>query len=372
MGSAGSTRGALRALAAANSRYWPTVAPVTRRELARWDGPAHAIGDPELQQLGLLKLRDERFNAEVAATLATLVPRTDRPAAVKAIVALELLFDYLDGRTELPLSDPLPDAELLFAPFVGALTPSRGSDVRAGDAPLSMEADRPYVEALARRTREQVLALPAAGAVLDIAHGSLLRCSQAQARIHAARSLGDQPLKEWASKHAGAKGLGWREFAAGAASSVLAAHALIAAAGDPATSSEDALRIDDAYLAIGAVITILDSVVDESADETRGEPSFIRLFASIDELTASLRALIREALARCRRAPRGEHHAMTLAGVAAYYMSHPGADELRARPVASIVRSELSPTIWPTLGVMLAWRTAKRAHRLARPRRDLK
>jgi hypothetical protein len=136
-------------------------------------------------------------------------------------------------------------------------------------------------------------------------------------------------------------------------------HALIAAAADPATTIEDAARIDAAYLAIGAVITILDSLVDEAEDASRGERGFIRLF-DVRELPAVLRTLIGEALERSREAPHADHHAMTLAGVAAYYTTHPGAREPAARKVATVVRRELSPTIWPTLAVMRLWRTAKR------------
>lgn len=111
----------LRALAVANARYWPTVAPEAQRELARWLEPARDIPDPDLRALAVAKLTHERFNAEVAATLATLAPSMNRGTAVRAIVALELLFDYLDGRTERPSADPIGEGERMFEPFVGAL-----------------------------------------------------------------------------------------------------------------------------------------------------------------------------------------------------------------------------------------------------------
>lgn len=75
--------------------------------------------------------------------------------------------------------------------------------------------------------------------------------------------------------------------------------------------------------------------------------------------------LVREALARARQAPHGAHHAMTLAGVVAYYTTHPGAREPQARTIAAMLQHELSPTIWPTLAVMRGWRSAKRARALA-------
>jgi tetraprenyl-beta-curcumene synthase len=350
--------GSLRALAVANARYWPTVAPATRRELKRWAGPAGAIEDPELRALALGKLSEERFNAEVAATLATLAPARTRGETVTAIVALELLFDYLDGRTERPSADPLSDGIRLFVPFLGAVTPG-GAGVEETSEAGAHPADWAYLTALSGVTRERLLVLPAAAAVSDRAQRAAARCAQAQTRIHAAASLGDAQLRDWADRESAGTGLGWREYTSGCASSVLAMHALIAAAADPATTIEDAARIDAAYLAIGAVITILDSLVDEAEDASRGERGFIRLF-DVRELPAVLRALIREALERSREAPHADHHAMTLAGVAAYYTTHPGAREPAARDVAAVVRRELSPTIWPTLAVMSLWRAAKR------------
>ena len=59
------------ALVVANIRFWPTVAPLVSAQLKRWERRARVIDDPVLKKLALQKLRDERFNAEVAATLAT-------------------------------------------------------------------------------------------------------------------------------------------------------------------------------------------------------------------------------------------------------------------------------------------------------------
>jgi len=365
----GDAVGSIKALAIANARYWPSVVPVVQRELARWQEPAARIGNRALRGLAAGKLTDERFNAEVAATLATLAPRRARARATRAIVALELLFDYLDGRTELPSSDPLADGERLFAAFTGAVAPEPSTPEQAAiDESKRGGADGEYLLALCARARENLFALPAAGRVAPVAHAAAERCAQAQTRLHAASTLGDEQVREWASARGRARGLGWREYAGGAASSVLAVHALIAAAADPVTSTSDALRLDAAYLAIGGVITMLDSLVDHSADTARGEAGFMRLFDTPEQFARRLRALTREALARAREAPHGEHHVMTLAGVVAYYTTHPGAREPHSRELTAAVRRELSPTIWPTLAVMRAWRAAKWARALARHR----
>jgi tetraprenyl-beta-curcumene synthase len=353
----------LGALLSANVRYWTSVAPIVRGELARWRGLAESIPDQPLRELALSKLDGEAFNAEVAATLATLAPRRHRPAAVRAIVALEVLFDYLDGRTELPSEDPIALGERLFAALSGAVESQRGP---LEDASLMELEDGAYLLALADGVRVELRRLPATANIADTAGTSARRCAQAQVHLHAWAELSEGQLRDWAWAGAAYRGLGWREYLGGSASSVLSLHALIAAAASPSTSTADAQMIDAAYLAIGGVITMLDSLVDLSADEARGEVGFVRLFATHEEIEQCLRDLTREALERARRAPHGGHHAMTLAGAGAYYTTHPGAREPHMRAIAAMMRRELSPTIWPTLAVMGTWRAAKLARAASR------
>jgi hypothetical protein len=85
----GSAR-ALAAMARANMRYWPTVLPRVQKGLRAWEGAAGRIPDDRLRQIALAKLDEERFNTEVAATLATLAPRRQRAAAIDAIVPLQV------------------------------------------------------------------------------------------------------------------------------------------------------------------------------------------------------------------------------------------------------------------------------------------
>jgi tetraprenyl-beta-curcumene synthase len=363
------TRGALRALTLANARYWPTVAPEVRRELAMWRAPAATIPDHSLRELALTKLSQESFNAEVAATLATLATPTHRTACVRAIVALELLFDYLDGRTELPAGDSITHGLTLFGWFTASVNPI-SLRVRQGEVLEEDPPDAPYLSALAEHVRRNLEGLPGSSDLAPLTAACVSRCAGAQVRLHACATLGEQQLQEWAMQHGSSSGLGWREYIGGCASSVLSMHALIAAAGKAEVSIAEAERLDAAYLAIGAVVTMLDSLVDDREDRERGERGFIRLYADLSEMGERLREVIRVALARAQEAPNSGHHTMTLAGVAAYYTTHPGAREPGARQIATMVRRELSPTIWPTLGVMRSWRLAKavraRAHHLVR------
>jgi hypothetical protein len=149
-------------------------------------------------------------------------------------------------------------------------------------------------------------------------------------------------------------------------------HALIATAARADVSEAEAQALDETYIAIGAVITTLDSLVDDARDRHVGEAGYIRLYDGRREIEARLVALIGEAFVRAGQLRDGAHHAMTLAGVAAYYTTHPGAGDRENRAIRATVRKQLAPAIWPALGVLATWRTAKRARGLlsaARQRR---
>ncbi len=348
----------------ANTRYWPTVAPLVRTQLSRWKQSATAISNPVLRTLALQKLREEHFNSEVAATLATLAPRAHRAHAVEAIIAYEVMYDYLDGLTEQPAPAPLRDGHQLFRAFTDAVDP-RASP--AGDYyrhhPQSEESG--YLEELVATVRGSLARLPAAPAVAEVSRRSAERCGQAQVRAHAVPYLGRAQLERWAKDEA-EDPMEWREFLAGAASSVLAVHALIAAAADDRTTRNEAVELDAVYLSICVLSTILDSVIDYERDKSTGQPGYIQYYDDDhDLLCRHLTNAVRNAAERACMLPHGAHHMMTLAGVVAYYTSVPTAAGGFAQPITAHIQTELQPLITPTLAVMRTWRAAKQL----RPRR---
>jgi tetraprenyl-beta-curcumene synthase len=357
------------ALVLANGRYWTSVAPIVRRELKRWRVRADGIDNPDLRALALLKLDGEGFHAEAAAMLATLAPRKHRCSVAEAIVALELLYDYLDGLSERPSADPLGHGERLFAPLLEAvaLVPTGCAANLLGPG----GEDGGYLQALSRVVSSAVAQLPAGPAITKVAQRVASRSGEAQTRMHAASQLGIAQLEAWARGQAEGSGLAWREFVAGSASSVLVLHALIAAAAKPGTTPEAAERIAEAYLSTCVVLTLLDGLVDYEEDEAHHgseRPSYLSLFEDRDELPEILGEGARRAATQARGLPNGAQHMMLLTGVVAYYSSAPGAAGELARPVVSRLRQELAPLMSPTLAVMRAWRGARRRARLYRAR----
>jgi tetraprenyl-beta-curcumene synthase len=349
------------ALVVANARYWTSVAPIVRRELNRWEARAQAIEDPGLRALALSKLRDEGFHAEAAAMLATVAPRTHRRSVVEAIVALEVLFDYLDGLTERPSPDPLQEGERLFAALTDAVAASTDSAGHPGP-PRGYDG---YLETLSRAAALALARLPGAPAIADVAKQTAERSALAQIHMHSIGELGVAPLQKWSTAEANGGGLGWRELTAGAASSVLVLHALIAAAADAASTREDAEQIATAYLSTCVVLTLLDGLVDYVHDTDHDgsrDPGYVDLYDDPAELPDVLAEAARRARTLGSALPNAPHHVMLLTAVVVYYLSAPGAGNEQARPVAVRLRRELRPLITPTLAVMRTWRGTRRTH----------
>ena len=366
------------ALLLANVRYWSTVAPIVRAQLARWEQAARAIGDPELRRLALGKLRDERFNALLAATLGTLAPRAHRARVVGAIVALQVLYDYVDVLSERPPTEPAIDDRLLFAALTDAVTLEGNDD---GDADLASARnpeiatprdyygdragteDGGYLQALVETVRGTLATLPAIGSIAEVAQRSAARCSEAQILNHDASRSGIEEARRWATRQAAGTELGWQEYLAGATASVLGIHALIAAAANEHTTLEDAEKLDALYLSIGA-LTMLDSLVDLQEDIAAGQLGYVQYYGDSALFAQRLANLARDGIARARGLSNGAHHIVTLLGVVAYYASAPAANSELTRRLTAPVRGELTPLIAPTLALMRAWRAAKRVRRV--------
>ena len=188
---------------------------------------------------------------------------------------------------------------------------------------------------------------------------------EAQILAHAAPHLGSTQLEQWATREAAGTGLEWREFFGGATASVVAVHALIAAAADHRTTGKEAVQIDTVYLSICAMTTMLDSLIDYEDDMNTGKPAHVEHYEDRDVLARQLVSVARHAAAQARALPSAEHHVMIIVTAAAYYTSAPTARMGSASPVTTRIQRELQPLITPTLALMHAWRLAKRVHRWA-------
>lgn len=355
------------ALVLANMRYWRTVAPSVRAQLDHWRERARLIPDPALRELALENLSEEGFNAEAGATLATLTPRAQRVRAVEAIVAFQVMYDYLDGLVEQPSDEPLRNGRQLLKALVDAVSqpPQPGADADYYRYNRRTE-DGGYLQSLISTIGGAIGALPASSAFADVIRAAAARCAEGQAQTHAAKRMGTAQLEEWAKREAAGTALDWHEFFAGTLTSVISIYALLATA-DERTTPQQAAAIDATYLSIGALSTILDSLVDHEQDLAGENVGYVsRHYPDPDTLARRLANLIGLVVVQARTLPNAAHHIMTLAGVVAYYTSSPAASGDFARPTAIRTQRELAPLITPVLAVMRTWRFAKRTRRWRR------
>lgn len=349
-----SWRDTAAALGLAHVRYWLTVAPRVRRELRRWDDHAERIRDPVLRSQAVAKLRDERANTEVIATLCTLAPRPYRGAVIAAAVALQVMYDYLDALTEYPVAEPLEDGRALFRTFLVALTPWEEPDDYYRHHP--QRDDSGYLEALVNSARESLSKLPALSVVLPIARDAVARFGDAQTHSHAVDKHGVGQLKDWALRPAAAADLSWWEWAGGAAASILGLHALLSAAADERTTRAQAIDIDRAYLLSSALTTMLDSLIDDDADASCGNHRYIAYYSDSETAICRIGIIARRAIDAASELPHPAHHVMTVAGIVAFYLSASTVPTDMRRTVFKQVHSTLGPVAVSILASFRLWR----------------
>src|SRR5215207_6701849 len=118
----------LAALARVMARYWLVVFPLVRAELHGWERVASAIPDPELRAQALATLHGERLSAAGAALFAATMPKSPAPELVRALVAYQVICDYLDTLAEQPSTDPIANGAQLHRALVDAVADGPRAD----------------------------------------------------------------------------------------------------------------------------------------------------------------------------------------------------------------------------------------------------
>jgi len=358
----------LVALIAVMARFWLLVFPLLRSELDAWRRRACAIPNPVLRGQALATLDSERLSAAGAALFAATTPR--RPPAdrtlVRALVAYQVMCDYLDTLAEQPSGDPIRNGAQLHRALADAVATGPLADYYCNHA---MCDDGGYLAALVIACRESCATLPAYASVRTAAVREAAR-NEVQGINHAPTGVREPALRAWAAaaRTDDAAAIGdasWFELAA-AGSSSLAVLALIAAAADPATTAETAERARRAYFPwIEALSTLLDSVADREQDRQTGELNFVSRYPTQAAAIARLRDVTGRALTGARGLPNGERHVVLVVGMVAMHMSEPGAWLPSARPVThAVLRATDTVLMRPLLLLLRAWRGV-RARRAA-------
>jgi tetraprenyl-beta-curcumene synthase len=337
-------------------RYWLGVYPRVAREMRRWKARADSIEDPQLRRIALEAQRSKRGNIEGAAAFAVLVPRVRRALTVRMIVAWQAAYDYADLLAEQPCVDRSSNARQLHLALLRALEP--GVPHEDYYAHYDRCADGDYL-------RDMIDATRAALAQMSNVRPVSLPAREAITRIIVYQALNQDDDAELASRVGGQTssdhGLQWWETAAANASS-LVVLALLAASADPRLSPSDIAAIERAYHPwIGALHTLLDSLVDLREDADAGQASLLAHYASREEAAARMQMMAERALAAARGLRRGSLHALVLAGMVSLYLTAPEASLPEAAPMTERVLDVLGAAAMPSMVVLRVRRAVPRA-----------
>jgi tetraprenyl-beta-curcumene synthase len=332
--------------AATVSSYLLTVLPQVRSELARWRAQALSIPDPMLRRLALDALA-KRGNLEGAALFAVLAPRVRRSTTVRASVAFQSAYNYLDLLAEQPNEDPVSSGYQLHQALLLALEPTTPQPDYY--AHFSRRRDGGYLAEMVDTCRTALLALPSHAVVGDDVW-------DAAARIVAFQSLnltdaqgGHELLQRWAQERTLERwDLQWWQTAASCGSS-LTVHALLAAAANRCLDAGDVIELNDAYFPwVGALHSLLDSLADVAEDQEDGQRSLLS-YAPASEVRARMHRLAARAYSSARELPEGRRHKVILTAMASYYLSAPETPSADARAIAAGVRVAAGPLLTPAL-----------------------
>jgi tetraprenyl-beta-curcumene synthase len=335
--------------------YWLSVFPRVRREFHHWRRHAQAIPDPTLRGMALRTQREKWGNVEGAAAFATFVTPALRPSAIRALVSYQAVYDYADTISEQPGAERVVDVQQIHLALADALTPGFPHHDYYAHHPDRQDAD--YLRRLVDTCRSALIQLPSRETITPLAQLGTDRIIRYQAINH-----GDSDtrgaLASWGlTETPQDTGLEWWEICAAGASS-LSVLALIAAAADSRLTAEGARMIEAAYFPwIGALHTLLDSLIDYPEDIADGQYSLLEPYGSPHEIASSLGRIAEEAAVRTQALPQGSTHLLLLAAMSSLYLSSPTARASHARPAVARVRHSLRPLSGPT-GAILAARHA--------------
>jgi tetraprenyl-beta-curcumene synthase len=322
-------------------RYLASIFPLVRRELAYWQAQAREIPDPMLRSDAIESL-SKRGNLEGAALFAVLAPRSLRRETVRALVAFQTAYNYLDTLAEQTSSDPIANGRQLHQALLVALDPAARQPDYYTLHP--QREDGGFLAAIVDTCRTALATLPSYAVASPV-------CSAAAARIVSFQSLnlterqgGHEALERWARHQApNGSGLDWWQAAAAEGSS-LAVHALIATAANTDVRQRDVEAIDAAYFPwICALHSLLDSLVDVAEDERGGQRNLLSYHASTAQAAFGMEFLAQRATAACLHLP--DEHRVILNAMVGYYLSSPDASTPYARAIGGSVAGAVGPLL---------------------------
>jgi tetraprenyl-beta-curcumene synthase len=308
------------AFAHAGCSYWFDVFPQICREIRGWHERASAIPDSTLREFALAAHSTKRGNLEGAAAFAAFTTAANRPAVIRAQVAFQVIYDYVDTLAEQPNCDPIKNGRQLHQALLISLDPTAPHlDYYTHH---TQNADAGYLAEIIDACRGALSTLPSYPSVAESARKLAGRIVSYQS-FNLTKAQGSYAaLERWASNETPPHSeLHWWETAASAGSS-LGIFALIAMASRPQVSLCEAVAVENAYFPwIGSLHSLLDSLIDLPEDIACSQQNLVTHYVSADEMATRMKMITVESVRRSESLPDGPQHALVLTGMVCFYLS---------------------------------------------------
>ncbi len=289
------------------------------RETEHWRALADAIPDPALREDAREAIDHKRANIDGAVLFSTIAQRRSTDL-LRALVAFEVLADYLDCTSERGAYVGVHNGQQLHRALIDAL--DAGRPVADYYRFHPWHDDGGFVAALVQTCRVACARLPSYDAARPFSV-----CAATLAQVLALNHdedphRRDELLHSWAATHFPGNGaLAWFEHT-GAASAWLTVLALLALAADEKRSAQDARAILNAYLPwISLAGTLLDSYGDQEVNADNGAHLYVAHYSNADVMTRRIGEVVNRALTAATGLRHGARHRVLVSAMAAMYLT---------------------------------------------------
>ncbi|MCX8130784.1 MAG: tetraprenyl-beta-curcumene synthase family protein [Clostridia bacterium] len=305
-------------------KYIKDVFPEVDREIDHWINMcASSDNDLILSSQAQASILHKKFHAQ-GGCIYSLYPNTDLKKAVKFIVSLQTISDYLDNLCDRAgVYDESAFLQLHLS-MLDAVDPDREPSDYYKYYPY--KHDNNYLASLVKSCRAQLSELPSYGTVRDSVIRYIRQYSEMQSYKHISKDKREDRLKEWASQYIDTyTDISCWEFSA-AAGSTLGVFVLYAVASDPLLTADAVQMINEVYFPwICGLHILLDYYIDSHEDIKTGDLNFTYYYENLKQCEERISFFIDRSLDGCRYLPYPEFHITVVKGLLSMYLSDPKA-----------------------------------------------
>ncbi|MEN6313305.1 MAG: tetraprenyl-beta-curcumene synthase family protein [Clostridiaceae bacterium] len=308
------------------------VFPMVDRELDRWSKKASVAEDDVLRAQALSSISHKRFHA-LGGCVYSLYPGVDMESAIRYIVSLQTISDYLDNLCDRAgIWDEAAFRQLHLA-MTDAVYP--GSAEHDYYLYYPHKNDSGYLDALVAECRQMLRPLPSAGMIEKPMHEYASLYSNLQIYKHLEQDKREMYLRKWTDPYmSNNNDLSWWELAA-ATGSTLGLFLLFAAAHDASLAGDEVKSIETAYFPwMCGLHILLDYYIDSEEDRREGDLNFTSYYSNQKHCKERLSFFIRQSVQKCSCLKYPEFHLTIIRGLLAMYLSDPKTISANGRETA--------------------------------------